>query len=291
MKKSPLQKPSWLKQRIRNDETYKDVHRLVKGLQLHTVCESADCPNIGECFGNKTATFLILGGTCTRACKYCAVPKGRPDVLDPQEGKHVAEAAAHLGLRHVVITSVTRDDLPHGGAEQFADVVHCLKQACPKTTTEVLTPDFKGDLDALKIVMNSHPTVFNHNIETVRRFFPKIRPIADYDQSLKILRAAADYTPHSIIKSGIMVGFGETAEDLLETLHDLYNAGVTVVTIGQYLQPSVHHVPVAEYVTPETFEKYRQTALEIGFSHVVSGPLVRSSYHAGLAVNHIISPA
>lgn len=288
MKESSLQKPAWLRQRICNDKIYKDVHQLVQGLHLHTVCASANCPNIGECFGNKTATFLILGGTCTRACKYCAVPKGRPDILDPQEGKHVAEAASRLGLRHVVITSVTRDDLPHGGAEQFADAIHCVKQACPETTVEVLTPDFKGSLQALHIVMNAHPTVFNHNIETVRRFFPKIRPIADYEQSLKILHAAANYTPHSIIKSGIMVGFGETAEDLLETLHDLYNSGVSAITIGQYLQPSIHHVPVVEYVTPETFEKYKQMALNIGFSHVVSGPLVRSSYHAGSIIQPIL---
>lgn len=284
MEEQVLKKPTWLKQRVCNNETYQNVCGLVKGLHLHTVCESANCPNIGECFGHKTATFLILGGICTRACKYCAVPKGRPEIVNPDEPQNLAEAAAHLGLRHVVITSVTRDDLPHGGAEQFAKCIEAIHQTSPNTTVEVLTPDFKGNITAINMVLQAGPTVFNHNIETVSRLFPKIRPIADYQQSLDVLQYAHTARPDILTKSGIMVGLGETAEELQEAFQDLHNAGVSMLTVGQYLRPSPQHAPVAEYVTPEQFESYREMALEIGFKHVVSGPLVRSSYHASIAL-------
>ncbi|WP_301860095.1 lipoyl synthase [uncultured Megasphaera sp.] len=289
MKEQTAKKPAWLKQHICNDETYQNVRNLVKGLRLHTVCESANCPNIGECFGHKTATFLILGGVCTRACRYCAVPKGKPEALDPMEPKNLAEATAHLGLKHIVITSVTRDDLQYGGAEQFAACIEEVRRISPDTTIEILTPDFKGSLTAMNIVLNANPTVFNHNIETVRRLFPEIRPIGDYQQSLDVLRYAATSHPHMLIKSGIMVGLGETLQDLKETFADLRQAGVTILTIGQYLQPSPHHVPVAEYVTPEKFDGYRELAEDMGFPHVVSGPLVRSSYRAGITVSQCLA--
>lgn len=280
-------KPVWLKQHVCNDETYNQVREMVKDLRLHTVCESADCPNIGECFGHKTATFLILGGTCTRACRYCAVHKGQPEPLSPDEPRHLAMAAAHLKLKHVVITSVTRDDLPDGGAGQFAACIREVRKFLPQATIEILIPDFKGQQSALDTVLRSHPTVFNHNIETVARLFPTVRPIGSYDLSLQVLQYASRYAVRPLVKSGIMVGLGETEDDLIQTFTDLKQAGCDIVTIGQYLRPSKFHLPVAEYVIPEKFAYYKTLAEKIGIAHVVSGPLVRSSYRAGLAVEEI----
>jgi len=288
MEQEILEKPKWLVQHVCNDDTYKNVRKLVKNLNLHTVCESADCPNIGECFGHKTATFLILGGVCTRACRFCAVPKGKPDLVDPNEPKNLAQAAAYLGLKHVVITSVTRDDLPWGGAEQFAACIAAVRDCSPDTSIEVLTPDFRGNVSALNIVLKAKPTVFNHNIETVPRLYSAIRPIADYQQSIDVLRYAAHYGEQPLVKSGIMVGLGERQEEIEEVCNDLYEAGVNILTIGQYLRPSSKHVPVTEYVTPGKFEMYKRIAKGIGFEHVVSGPLVRSSYHAGLMVEECV---
>lgn len=284
MNRTIEKKPSWLKQHVCNDETYNHVRDMVKGLNLHTVCESADCPNIGECFGHKTATFLILGGTCTRACRYCAVHKGQPEPLSADEPRNLAIAAAQLKLKHVVITSVTRDDLADGGSNQFAACIREVRKYMPQTTIEILIPDFKGDTSALNTVLRSHPTVFNHNIETVARLFPTVRPIGSYDVSLDVLKYASNYPVRPLIKSGIMVGLGETESDLIQTFTDLKNAGCDIVTIGQYLRPSKFHLPVSEYVTPEKFAKYKAMAEQVGIQHVVSGPLVRSSYRAGLAV-------
>lgn len=278
-------KPEWLRQRVCNDEIYKNVRKMIEGLSLHTVCESANCPNIGECFGNKTATFLILGGVCTRACKYCAVTKGHPELLDAGEPKKLASAVAQLGLKHAVITSVTRDDLPDGGAKQFAECIDAVYKQCPDTTVEVLVPDFQGKTESLDIVLNRRPTVFNHNIETVKRLFPFIRPIGNYDQSLRILNYAHNYAYRPLVKSGIMVGLGETIDDMAETLKELFMAGTDIVTIGQYLRPSDKHVPVAEYVSLEKFREYKILGEKIGIPYVISGPLVRSSYKAGVAVN------
>lgn len=275
-----LEKPKWLVQHVRLDETYENVSSLVHGLQLHTVCESAHCPNMGECFGHNTATFLILGGICTRRCRFCAVPKGNPVEIDPNEAEKLAKAVLALDLKHVVITSVTRDDLLHGGAEQFADCIRSVRAVSKDTTIEILVPDFKGDREALNLVLNERPEVFNHNIETVPRLYATVRPIADYRQSLDVLHYAAEKNPNIIVKSGIMVGLGESREEITEVFEDLYSAGVRALTVGQYLQPSSAHIPVKEYISPEIFQQYENTARKIGFKHVASGPLVRSSYRA-----------
>ena len=280
-----MKKPEWLKQRVCNDETYTAVKNMMKRLQLHTVCENADCPNIGECFGHKTATFLILGGVCTRACRYCAVTKGKPLPPDRDEPGKLAAAVEMLGLKHVVITSVARDDLADGGAFQFSECIQAVRRYSSKTTTEVLVPDFMGKRSSLDLVLRSRPTVFNDNIEAVRRRFSDVRTIGSYDLSLEVLKYAANHAVRPLIKSGIMVGFGETPADLEEAFRDLKAAGADIITIGQYLRPSEEHVPVAEYITPEKFELYKNMAEAAGISHVVSGPLVRSSYKAGIAVD------
>lgn len=253
---------------------------LLEGLGLDTVCLSAACPNLGECFARRTATFLILGPVCTRNCRFCAVPKGTPRPVDPGEPRRVALAAAELQLRHVVITSVTRDDLPDGGAGQFAATVTAVREALPEATVEVLTPDFRGRPAALEKVMAAGPRVFNHNVETVPRLYPAARPQADYRRSLEVLRRAKEMRPGILTKSGLMVGLGEREEEVLAVLADLRSAGCDAVTIGQYLRPSKAHLPVREYLTPETFARYRARAREMGFRYVASGPLVRSSYLA-----------
>jgi lipoyl synthase len=270
-------RPDWMKRRIPAGREFGKVNRLLQGLHLNTVCQSADCPNMGECFGSGTATFLILGGICTRNCGFCSVPKGKPLEVDPAEADNVAQAALSLGLKHVVITSVTRDDLSDGGAGQFAACIIKVRELCPAASIEVLTPDFGGNMDALTSVLDAGPDVFNHNIETVPRLYASVRPEADYKLSLDVLRAAGS---RSMVKSGIMVGLGEIPNEVVEVFSDLVAAGVSAVTVGQYLQPSPKHLPIAEYVHPDKFKYYEEKAYSAGIMKVFSGPFVRSSYHA-----------
>jgi len=251
-----------------------EVMGILRELGLHTVCEEANCPNRGECFESKTATFMILGNVCTRNCTFCAVSKGKPQPVDPDEPERLAEAASKLGLEYVVVTSVTRDDLPDGGAGHFAKVTQELHKKGIKT--ELLIPDFQGNEQALKTVLDSDPEVLNHNVETVPRLYPEVRPKANYLQSLELLNRARDHTT----KSGIMLGLGEKQEEVEEVLDDLIKAGCDFLTIGQYLAPSRYHHPVIDYVHPDKFEELKQIALHKGFKHVASGPFVRSSYHA-----------
>jgi len=253
----------------------------IKNLQLHTVCESARCPNRGACFFRGTATFMILGNICTRNCRFCAVDKGRPVAADSEEPHRLARAAANLKLDHVVVTSVTRDDLPDGGAGQFAAVIHELRQLDRPPTVEVLTPDFKGAAGSLKIVIDARPDVFGHNIETVPHLYREVRPDARYRRSLEVLEAAKLMDPALITKSGLMLGLGETEAQVHRVLQDLLQAGVDMLTIGQYLAPSLRHYPVQRYVPPEEYKHWEQIALVLGFKSVAAAPLVRSSYHAG----------
>ncbi len=274
-------KPDWLKDMIaldRND--LREVKLMLRGLNLHSVCEGARCPNIGECFASKTATFMILGDTCTRNCRFCAVRKGIPSSPDRFEPENIAKASNLMGLKHIVVTSVTRDDLPDGGANQFKEVIRTLRRECPGTTVEVLIPDLRGDWKALAEIVGEHPGLLNHNLETVPSLYDSVRPQADYGRSIKLLKRAKEMDSALITKSGIMVGLGEKDEEVLGVMDDLLEAGCSVLTIGQYLRPSLEHLPVVEYVRPEKFEFYRKRALEKGFSFVSSGPLVRSSYHA-----------
>ncbi|MBI5529596.1 MAG: lipoyl synthase [Deltaproteobacteria bacterium] len=284
--------PPWLRARqVPRGTTHALRARLREG-GLHTVCEEARCPNAGECFGAGTATFLILGDACTRDCTFCAVRHGVPDAPDPDEPRRVAAEAKRLGLRHVVITSVTRDDLPDGGAGHFAACVRACRDLLPGATVEVLIPDFHGDVDALGCVLKACPDVLNHNIETVRALYPEVRPQADYDRSLALLRrcgpqpTACSLQP-VVVKSGLMVGLGETREQLSECFRDLHRAGVEVLTIGQYLRPRRANIEVARYCTPFEFDELAADARDLGFSHVLSGPLVRSSYHAAETVDHL----
>lgn len=270
--------PPWLKQRV-TAEGLTAVSSLMRELNLNTVCQSADCPNIGECFGDHTATFLIMGGICTRRCRFCAVPKGRPQGLDLEEPDRVAQAVKKLGITHAVITSVTRDDLADGGAGQFVACIHKIRELNPLITIEVLVPDFGGDDSALSVVLEACPQVFNHNIETVPRLYPLVRPEADYQRSLGILHKARKYSS-SLTKSGIMLGLGETEPEVIQVLNDLVANGVKAITIGQYLQPSPKHLPVIEYIHPDRFKMYEKVGYSLGIFQVVSGPLVRSSYHA-----------
>lgn len=256
------------------------VHGLVGDLGLHTVCKSAKCPNIHECWGHGTATLMLLGNECTRACRFCAIPAGRPKQLDTDEPRRVAEAAKRMKLKHAVLTSVARDDLPDGGSGIFAETIRALRRELPDVSVEVLTPDFQGDEESLAAVLDAAPDVFNHNLETVKRLQAAIRPQASYGRSLAVLRAAASWHTPPAVKSGLMVGLGETDEELLEAIRDLYEAGVRLLTIGQYLQPTRAHRPVARFVPPETFAHYEAEARAIGFFGIASGPMVRSSYKA-----------
>lgn len=255
--------------------------RKLEGMGLHTVCQSAKCPNLGECFGRGNATFMILGDVCTRDCRFCAVGHGRPGPVDPAEPQKVAAAAAMLELDHVVITSVTRDDLAEGGAHHFAATIQAVRELLPKAGVEVLVPDFGGNPEALELVMAARPDVLNHNVETVPRLYRRVRPRADYVRSLRLLAQARRMAPSGTLKSGFMVGLGEHEDEVLALLRDLCEAGVDLVTIGQYLQPTTRHLLVDRYVEPEEFFRYECAAREIGFAGVLSGPLVRSSYHAG----------
>ena len=258
---------------------------MLKKLNLNTVCQEANCPNLMECFSNKTATFMILGRECTRNCTFCTVSKNSPMTVDDQEPSNVAEGVKKLGLKHVVITSVTRDDLPDGGANHFVEVIKAVRETSPNTAIEVLIPDFKGDKDALMKVVDAKPKVINHNIETIKRLYPEVRAMAEYERSLELLKMVKEMDPSIFSKSGLMVGLGETKEEVFELLADLRKHECDIVTIGQYLAPSKKHHPVIEYVTPEVFEIYKKKAEELGFQFVASGPLVRSSYHAGEAFN------
>ncbi len=277
--------PGWLR---KNTTHFQEVHALktaLRRLNLHTVCESARCPNMHECFQRGAATFMILGNLCTRGCGFCSVPKGAPSkqafALDPEEPAHVARMAAAMQLRYVVITSVNRDDLADGGSEHFAETVRAVRQALPRARIEVLTPDFCGDLNAVARVLDAQPDVFNHNMETVARLYRRVRPQAGYRQSLEVLRFARQHG-RALTKSGLMVGLGETEDEVRELLRDLRGSNVDVATIGQYLQPTRRNLPVAGYITPAQFDAYRDYGLSIGFRMVFSGPLVRSSYMADL---------
>jgi len=272
--------PEWARKPRTHFESLNGLKRELRSLRLHTVCESARCPNIHECFHRKAATFMILGDRCTRACGFCSVPKGRTP-LDPDEPANLARMAAALGLRYVVITSVNRDDLPDGGSRHFAETVRAVRGALPEARVEVLTPDFCGDLDAVARVLDAGPHVFNHNVETVPRLYRRVRPQAEYRRSLRVLEFARSCAPAATLtKSGFMVGLGETEEEVRALLRDLREAGTGVATIGQYLQPTRRNLPVAAYVEPRQFERYREYGLSLGFQMVFSGPLVRSSYMA-----------
>lgn len=278
-----LKRPDWLRIRVAPGGEREKVRSLLAKLKLHTVCSSAQCPNLCECFQHSTATFLILGNCCTRNCRFCAVPHGQPaGVPDPEEPAHVAEAAAELGLRYVVVTSVTRDDLEDGGAVHFAATIRALRERIPGVGVEVLTPDFKGKRELIELVLGAEPSVFNHNIETVERLSAEIRSVATYRRTLEVLKLAAEASAGRIpVKSGLMVGLGETDDEVVATLRDLRAAGVTILTIGQYLPPSREHWPLMRYVTPEKFSEWGDLARAMGFLQVASAPLVRSSYHAG----------
>jgi len=273
-------KPDWLKRRLPAGPAYEQVRGLLERNRLHTVCQEAHCPNIWECFCSGTATFLIMGPDCTRACRFCAVGHGSPAPIDPQEPTHVAEAVREMGLAYVVVTSVTRDDLPDGGACVFAATIRAIRHQIPNAAVEVLIPDFRGDRDALRVVMDARPAVLNHNTETISRLYPRVRPGADYGRSLDILKWAVEEYPLIPTKSGLMLGLGESDREVKETLKDLLRTGCSILTLGQYLQPSRDHLPVERYVPPEEFDLWRKTALNLGFRAVASGPFVRSSYQA-----------
>ena len=281
MKSDMAERAPWLIRRIPAGGNIEKVQGLMDGLRLHTVCQSASCPNQGECFHSGTATFLILGGICTRGCRFCSVPKGQaPLPPDPQEPANVADAVKTLGLKHAVVTSVTRDDLADGGAGQFVACIREIRQVKPDTTVEVLTPDFAGNAWALQSVLAEKPEVFNHNVETVPRLYATVRPQANYMRSLAVLQQASS-AGIDRVKSGLMLGLGETEDEVVEVLEDLLAVGVNCLTLGQYLRPTKEHLPVVEYVHPDQFKKLADLAYQLGYLHVAAGPLVRSSYHAG----------
>ena len=272
--------PQWLKVAMPGGPGYLELKRLMRGQQLHTVCEEAHCPNIGECWERGTATFMILGDICTRRCHYCAVTTGRPQGLDLQEPARLADTVRELGLRYCVITSVNRDDLPDGGAFIFAACINRIRVQSPDCKVEVLIPDFAGSKDALARVMAAGPEVLNHNIESVRRLFPRVRPKGDYQRSLDLLAQAKELSPAAVTKSGIIVGMGETLEELVATMADLRAVDCDLLTVGQYLRPSVKHIAIDRFYAPEEFAELGRIGREMGFKHVAAGPLVRSSYHA-----------
>lgn len=277
----PRRLPEWLKVPWPGGENYLHLRRMLRNAELHTVCEEAHCPNIGDCWERKSATFMLLGDVCTRACRYCAVTSGKPLPPDPMEPARLARTVERLGLRYCVLTSVDRDDLPDGGAWTFAESIRLITRRVPGCEVEVLTPDFGGNLDALRCVLDAGPAVFNHNIETVRRIFKSVRAKGDYDLSLAFLGKAREFAPDIPTKSGMMVGLGETTDEVFATMRDLREAGVQLLTIGQYLRPSVGHIPMDRFYHPREFAGLERAGYEMGFSHVASGPLVRSSYHAG----------
>jgi lipoic acid synthetase len=278
--------PPWLKRPLAYEGQYKAMENLLQQNDLNTVCREAKCPNRCECFSRGTATFLVMGNVCTRNCAFCGVTHGAPMSLDNDEPRRICEAVEHMGLRHVVVTSVTRDDLPDGGAGHFATITRLLREKMPALTIEVLVPDFMGNMAALQTVLNAHPHVFNHNIETVPRLYPVIRPQAKYGQSLEILAKASQCEVQLKVKSGIMVGLGETAEEVLKTMRDLKDHGCKYLTIGQYLRPSGGQIAVVEFILPEQFVIYKEQAMQLGYSEVQSGPFVRSSYMAETMLQH-----
>ncbi len=279
----PLRKPEWIRVRAGGGERFTDIKRILRDAKLHTVCEEASCPNIGECFGHGTATFMIMGDLCTRRCPFCDVAHGRPKPLDADEPRHLAETVARLALKYVVITSVDRDDLRDGGAGHFAECIRAVRSLSPATRIEILTPDFRGRLErALEILDASPPDVMNHNLETVPRLYKQARPGSDYLHSLKLLKDFKALRPGVPTKSGLMVGLGETNEEILAVMRDLRAHDVDMLTVGQYLQPSKHHLPVARFVHPDEFRMLGQEAAGMGFANSACGPMVRSSYHADL---------
>ena len=277
---SDQRKPSWLKKRIPPFQDLQKVKSILDGAELHTVCEEARCPNLGECFCSGTATFLILGRICTRNCGFCAVEHGVPASPDKTEPEKVAQAVQKMGLQYVVITSVTRDDLIDGGASLFAKTIQAIRALNPKIKVEVLIPDFQGNPSSLNAVLKEYPDVLNHNMETISRLYPQVRPQADYERSLHLLRKSKELHPHILTKSGFMLGLGETREEVLELLRDLRDIGCDFLTIGQYLQPRPDRLPVVRFIPPEEFEEYKRIGEEMGFRAVASGPFVRSSFHA-----------
>ena len=279
-----LDRPKWLRAPAPTGQNYRDLKGLIDRLRLHTVCESAACPNVGECWNRRTATFMMLGNVCTRRCGFCAVQKGAPLPVDYDEPARIAEAVSLMGLKFAVITSVNRDDRPDGGAELFAMVIRAIRQRVPECGVEVLIPDFQGNLEAVETVMEARPDVLNHNTETVPRLCRQVRLGARYQRSLDVLRHASRVQPETPTKSGLMLGLGETAEEVLQVMRDLRAHEVRILTLGQYLRPSPKHLPVVRYVPPAEFDEFRVAGYEMGFAHVESGPLVRSSYHAGLPV-------
>jgi lipoic acid synthetase len=276
----PERRPDWLRVRAPQGENYRQVKQLMRGQALHTVCEEARCPNIGECWGHKTATFMILGRVCTRSCGFCAVETGRPVGLDWEEPKRVAEAVQEMGLRYTVVTSVNRDELKDGGASVFASTIRWIRRLNPECKIEVLTPDFKGNADALRVVMDAKPNVFNHNVETVPRLYKQVRPQAVYTRSLQVLKWAKEMHPEAPTKSGFMLGLGETWDEILQVMHDMREHDVDILTIGQYLRPSFQHLPIQRYAPLEEYAALKQEGKKMGFKHVEAGAFVRSSYHA-----------
>lgn len=273
-------KPSWLKRKLPTGPEYEQVRALLTSSGLSTVCQEAKCPNMWECFSKKTSTFMILGSECTRNCRFCNVTPGAPDLPDPTEPERVADASKTLGLRYVVVTSVTRDDLEDGGSKHFAETIRAIRKKVEGVKIEVLIPDFQGRREDLETVLQAKPDVLNHNIETVPSLYSTARPQAKYQQSLDLLKRASEIAPDIPTKSGIMVGLGETNEQLIQTMSDLWNHGCRILTLGQYLQPSRDHLPVERYYTPKEFDSLKETALEMGFKNVAAGPFVRSSYRA-----------
>jgi len=273
-----MRKPDWLKVKILNEDLNK-MEAFLRGLNLNSVCQSANCPNIGECFSRRTATFMIMGDVCTRNCRFCAVEKGKPLPLDDDEPRRVAEATKRLDLKHVVVTCVTRDDLPDGGASHFEKTIFELKKL-PGVTIEVLVSDFMGNIDSIATVVNAKPDIINHNVETVPRLYEKVRPKADYQTSLNLLKKSKEFDRNILTKSGMMVGLGETQDEVIQVMKDLREIDCDMLTIGQYLRPSLKHIEVVEYITPQKFKEYEEIGYELGFKYVASGPLVRSSYHA-----------
>lgn len=282
-------KPEWLTLPAPDEQALDRMKNLLDQGRLHTVCESADCPNIGECFAKKTCTFMILGNHCTRNCRFCAVSHEPPAAVDAGEPEALALTAKELGLQHVVITSVTRDDLPDGGAGHFAAAIHKVREHLPATTVEVLIPDFKGSNEALQTVLAAGPDILNHNVETVPRLYPVVRPQAVYLRSLELLARVRRSGLPVLTKSGLMLGLGETLEEVIAVLYDMHQAGCQMLTLGQYLSPSPEHLPVVEYIHPDTFARLKEKARAIGFAHVSAGPMVRSSYHAGASFADLIT--
>ncbi len=273
-------KPEWLRAKAPVGDNFHNLKKLARGLGLHTVCESAQCPNIGECWNHKTATFMLLGDICTRRCGFCAVPKGKPLAIDWEEPKRVAEAVATLGLKHAVVTSVNRDDDNVGGARIFAETIREIRASSSGCRIEVLIPDFQGNEEALRVVLDANPDVLNHNTETVPRLYRTVRSGARYERTLRLLERAKEISPGTVTKSGVMVGLGEESSELIEVFRDLGSRGVDILTVGQYLRPSKDHLPIARFYTPDEFQYLKAEALRFGFAHVESGPMVRSSYHA-----------